>query len=87
MCLADPSSHGLLSSANTATGTGKILAYGKSAEMESKLEILSPACIRCNFPSYRERGHIPIQSGFGECIGDLAPMQNHQLSSSELTYF
>jgi len=25
--------------------------------------------------------------GFGECIGDLAPMQNHQLSSSELTYF
>jgi hypothetical protein len=25
--------------------------------------------------------------GFGECIGDLAPMQNRQLSSSELTYF
>ena len=25
--------------------------------------------------------------GFGECIGDLAPIQNHQLSSSELTYF
>ena len=44
MCLADPFSHGLLSSANTPAGTEKILAYGKSAEMESKLEIFSPAC-------------------------------------------
>ena len=30
---------------------------------------------------------IPYQFALDECIGDLAPMQNHQFSSSELPYF
>jgi hypothetical protein len=54
--------------------------------MKKRASVEEDLVLDCFRKSWRD-ADFWFSIGFGECIGDLAPMQNHQLSSSELTYF